>query len=186
MLFPQLGRLVAERIHRRAVRATVAGTAALTLAALAAVGTQVRLDWLAPVLSSGGLSALAAKDPTAEGIDWTSLRDDLGARGLLPPGAVVGVPNWRDAGKIARGLGPEVTVLCLSDDPRHFAFAAPPSAWAGRDVLLLVVDRPDAAIPALVPYFAAIEPLPPSRVTLRGRVLKTIGVAVGRGLRPGG
>ena len=52
-------------------------------------------------------------DPTAEGLDWISLRDDLRARGLLPPGTVVAALNWRDAGKIGYALGPDVTMLCL-------------------------------------------------------------------------
>ena len=34
-------------------------------------------------------------DPTAEGVDWTSLHDDLEARGLLPPGTVTAALNWR-------------------------------------------------------------------------------------------
>ena len=99
--------------------------------------------------SSIGCAVMPAKDPTAEGLDWTSLRDDLAARGLLRLGTVVGVPNWRDAGKIAHALGPDVPVICLNRDARQFGFANPAARWAGANVLLLVVDHPIRVLPAL-------------------------------------
>ena len=64
------------------------------------------------------------RDPDIEGIDWTSLRDRArGARPADRPGLVVGADNWRDGGKIAYALGPDVTVLCLNRDSRQFGFA---------------------------------------------------------------
>jgi 4-amino-4-deoxy-L-arabinose transferase-like glycosyltransferase len=176
MLFPLLGRFVAAHRDRRAIRATIIGTAVLCLASVTVIGTQLRFDWLR--------AALPARDPTAEGLDWTSLRDDLTARGLLHPGTVVGVPNWRDAGKIAYALGPDVTVVCLNQDSRQFGLASPPEHWIGADLLLLIVDHPDTVIPALHDRFARIDPLPPSAVTLRGRTLKMVTVAIGQGFSP--
>ena len=44
---------------------------------------------------------------------------------------IVGVPNWRDAGKIAYALGPEVTTLCLNRDARQFGIADPPTRFLG-------------------------------------------------------
>jgi 4-amino-4-deoxy-L-arabinose transferase-like glycosyltransferase len=176
MLFPFLGRFVALHWVRRAVQAAIVGTAALCLGSATVIGTQLQFDWLR--------TEMPAKDPTAEGLDWTSLRDDLAARGLLHPGTVVGVPNWRDAGKIAHALGPEVTVICLNQDARQFGFASPPDRWIGADVLLLVADNPDTVIPALSGMFTRIDTLPPSAVTLRGRTLKTVTVAIGKGFYP--
>ncbi len=176
MLFPFLGRFVASLWDRLAVRAAIVGTAALCLAGVTVIGTQIRFDWLG--------ATMPAKDPTAEGLDWGSLRDDLASRGLLRPGTIVGVPNWRDAGKIAHALGPEVTVICLNPDCRQFTFASPPERWAGTDIILLVVDHPDTVIPALSGMFERIEPLPSSAVTLRGRTLKVVTVATGKGFMP--
>jgi hypothetical protein len=176
MLFPFLGRWIAGHERRPAMRAMIAGSAALCLIAITVIGTQIQFDWLRPVLP--------AKDPTAEGLDWTSLKADLGARGLLRSGTVVGVPNWRDAGKIAHALGPSVTVICLTRDARQFAFASPPDRWAGSDVLLLIVDHSDTVLPALSPMFQRIDPLPPSAITLRGRVLKVVTVAMGKAFSP--
>jgi 4-amino-4-deoxy-L-arabinose transferase-like glycosyltransferase len=172
MLFPLLGRWVAAHRARTAVRAMIAGSAALCVVSMTVIATQLQFDWLRAVMP--------AKDPTAEGLQWTSLRDDLIGRGLLRPGTVVGVPNWRDAGKIAVALGPDVTVICLNQDSRQFGITSPVERWAGSDVLLLVADHPAAVIPTLSDRFAHIDPLPPSAVILRGRTLKVITVAIGR------
>jgi hypothetical protein len=144
----------------------------LVIAAVCVIGTQEQFDWL-PLDSA-----------TAEGLDWTSVRDDLSARGLLRPGTVVGVPNWRDAGKIAHALGSDVPVICLNEDSRQFGFAAPPERWAGADVLLLIVDHADTIVPTLRGLFAHIDIQAPTTVTLRGHVLKTITVATGTKFAP--
>jgi 4-amino-4-deoxy-L-arabinose transferase-like glycosyltransferase len=175
MLFPLFGRWVAASWDRRAVRAMIVGTAALCLTAVVVIGGDIRLDWLGPVMP--------AKDPTAEGMDWTALRGTLAARGLLKPGTVVGVPNWRDAGKIAYGLGPDVPVICLNQDSRQFGFAMPATRWKGATILLLSVGRTPGSMDAL---FSRVEPLPSVAITLRGRTVKTIAVARGFGLRPEG
>ena len=176
MLFPLLGRFVAEQWGHRAVRATLAGTAALCLVTVAAIGLQLRFDVLR--------LAMPANDPTAEGLDWTSLHDDLAARGLLRKGTVAGVPNWGDGGKIAYALGPDVTVICLNPDARQFGITTPADRWSGADVLLLIVDRPGTVNPTLSGVFASIDTLPPSAVTLQGRTLKMVTVAIGRGFSP--
>jgi 4-amino-4-deoxy-L-arabinose transferase-like glycosyltransferase len=176
MLFPFLGFWVADRWDRRSVRVMIVSTAALTLIAVLTISLQTRFDLLRPLIP--------ANDPTAEGVDWTSLRDDLNGRGLLSSGAVVGVANWRDGGKIAVGLGPDVPVICLNADARQFGFANPPRQWAGADVLLLIANDPDHTLMTLRPLFSRIDPLPPSAVTLRGRTLRVITVARGIGLVP--
>ncbi len=171
MMFPLLGEAVAARLANRHVRRTLVGTAAVLLGVLGVIGTQERLDWLGPRLAT-----VMRHDPTAEGVDWTSLRTDLAARGLLVPGTVVGVGNWRDAGKIAHALGPDVTVLCLNPDARQFGFAYPPTGFLGRDMLLLVVDHPEQVKRELAPLFAQLTALPPAPVTLEGRVLQQVTV----------
>ena len=102
MLFPLLGDTIARLLDRAWMRHMLAGSGALVLAAMLAIACQLQFDWL-----GGSLSAVTRSDPTAEGLDWTSLQHDLRARGLLPPGALVAALNWRDAGKIGYGLGPD-------------------------------------------------------------------------------
>ena|ERR1700761_4305616 len=168
MLFPLL---TAQRWLCRAV----IGSAALVLLSAATIAGQMQFDWL-----GGTLTQVMKTDPTEQGLDWISLRDDLQARGLLPPGTLVGATNWRDAGKIGYALGPDVTMLCLCADARQFGFAHPLANYAGRDVLVLEVD-PAAPVAS---WFTGVEPLAPSAIRLDGRTLRTVTVLRGTGLRP--
>jgi len=171
MLFPLLGEAVATRLPYPALHRLLAGTAAFVVLTVAVVATQVRFDWLHPLIAR-----IARQDPDLEAIDWTSLRTDLTARGLLPPGTLVGVPDWRDAGKIAYALGPDVTVLCLNRDARQFGVATPPERFIGHDVLLLVPEHAARATQALAPAFASIDALPPAPIRHAGRTLAEVAV----------
>jgi hypothetical protein len=153
----------------------LAGSAALSLVSATVIATQIQFDWLGDILAT-----VMRTDPTPEGLDWASIGDDLRARGLLPPGAVVAALNWRDAGKIGRALGPDTTMLCLNSDSRQFGFARNALAFAGQDVLLLAVQPAGAA----TQWFRSTEALPDTTVRLNGRVLRTITVLRGRGLLP--
>lgn len=177
MLFPLLGRAIAERIGMPWVRRVIGGTAVLVIGAIIVVSTQIRLDWMHPVIV-----AVASHDPDVEGIDWTSLRDELAARDLLKPGVVVGVPNWRDAGKIAYALGPDATVTVLNTDARQFGFVAPASAFAGRDLLVLALEDPNRARRGLLPWFSTLESLPPASIDDDGISLQPVSVFLGQSL----
>ena len=177
MLFPLLGDAVAQRLTQPLVRRTLLGTATFVVFGLAVVSTQVRLDWLHPVIA-----AVARRDPDLEAIDWTSLRDDLIARDLLHPGSIVGVPNWRDAGKIAYAFGPEVTTLCLSSDARQFGIAFPVGDYLGDDILILAPDHPERVPRELGGIFDYLERLPDSAIVRRG-VLQPVAVFRGNILR---
>ena len=179
MLFPLLGGIIACRLGHPWVRRGLAGSAALVLVAMIVIATQIQFDWL-----GGSLARLMRTDPTAEGTDWTSLHTDLTRGGLLPPGAVVAALNWRDAGKIGYGLGPETTMLCLSTDSRQLGFAHPASDYAGQDILLLIVDPAPHALDEAKRWFQTVDTLAPISVRLDGRVLRTVTVLRGHGLHP--
>jgi hypothetical protein len=178
MLFPLAGDAIARRLDRAWVRALLIGTTALVLGAMTIIATDLRFDWLGSTFATA-----MRKDPTDEGVDWISLRSDLRARGLLPPNAVVAALNWRDAGKIGYGLGPDATMLCLNSDARQFGFAHPVADYAGQDVLLLLVDPNVHALDEAKTWFWAVDVLAPTSVRLNGRVLRTVAVLWGRGLR---
>jgi 4-amino-4-deoxy-L-arabinose transferase-like glycosyltransferase len=178
MLFPPLGALIAAAVDRAWMRRVIAGTAALVIASVSVTSLQIQFDWL-----GGALASVMRKDPTDEGLDWTSVRDDLRARGLLPPGVVVAAMGWRDAGKLGYALGPDVTMLCLSDDARQFGFAEPARDFIGRDVLVLVPDPAGRAAEDARRWFQAVDLLDATEVRLRGRVLRGVTVLRGAGLR---
>ena len=178
MLFPLLGEAITRRLHHQWVRRGLAGSAALVVAAMTVIACQLQFDFLRP-----GLSVAMVKDPSAEGVDWTSLRDDLRVRNLLPPGAVVAALNWRDAGKIGYALGDGTTTLCLSSDSRQFAFAYPVSHYLGQDVLLLIVEPAGRGLQQARDWFQDMDVLKPTSIELNGRVLRTVTVVLGHGLR---
>jgi 4-amino-4-deoxy-L-arabinose transferase-like glycosyltransferase len=172
MLFPLLGEAVARRMDQPPIRRLVWGTAGFVVLVMAVVATQVQFDWL-PIASFG------RRDPDIEAINWTSLRDEL----ALKPGAVVGVPNWRDAGKIAYALGPQVTTLCLNRDARQFGLAFPPARFVGDDILILAPEHGERVPNELGDMFDRIEPLAPVIVRHAGRTLMTVSVFRATGLR---
>jgi 4-amino-4-deoxy-L-arabinose transferase-like glycosyltransferase len=177
MLFPLLGDTIAHLLDRAWMRRMLATSGTLVLLAMLAIASQLQFDWL-----GGSLAAVMRNDPTAEGLDWTSLQQDLRSRGLLPPGTLVAALNWRDAGKIGYGLGPDSTMLCLSSDSRQFGIADPPRDHAGQDVLLLLVDPAERATEQAKAWFQTIDTLAPSAVRFHGRVLRTIKVLRGHTL----
>jgi hypothetical protein len=171
MLFPLIG----DAIGRAWMRRVVVGSAGLVVAAMAVIACQIQFDWL-----GGALSVVMRRDPTGEGLDWVSLRDDLRGQGLLAPGTVAAALNWRDAGKIGYALGPDVTMLCLCSDSRQFGFAHRLRNYGGRDVLVLEVNPP-APVSG---WFARLETMMPASVRLKGRVLRTVSVLQGFDLHP--
>jgi hypothetical protein len=171
LLFPLLGDAVAHRLEQPIVRRLLFGTAAFVIFAVTIVATQVRFGWLHPALA-----AFTRRDPTIEAVDWTSLRDDLAARGLLRTGTIVGVPNWRDAGKIAFALGPDVTTLCLNRDCRQFGIAYPPGRFIDNDLLVLAPDNPERVPAELGGAFAGLARLPDSTIQHAGRTLQPVAV----------
>lgn len=177
MLFPLLGEAIAARLGQIWVRRMVVATAALLLTALLAVASQIQFNWL-----GGHLAAVMRKDPTAEGLDWTSIRDDLSHRGLLRANEAVGAFNWREAGKIGYALGPEARMLCLSGDARQFGFANPLVHDIGQDVLLLAVEPAARARQEAEPWFASVDVLTGTSIRLEGRVLGMVTVMRGHGL----
>jgi Dolichyl-phosphate-mannose-protein mannosyltransferase len=179
MLFPLLGGAIANHLELAWVRRLLVVTAGLILTSVTVIATQIKTDWL-----GGSLAMVMHKDPTAEGLDWTSLRNDLSRRGLLGPGAIVGVFDWQSAGKIGYALGPDAIILCLGADRRQFGFAHPPADFAGQDVLLLVLDPAESGIAQAKRWFRTTDVIAGSSVRLGGRVLRTVTLLLGHGLLP--
>jgi hypothetical protein len=159
------------------VRRMLYGTGAFVVITVTVIGTQARWGWLHPAIAE-----FARSDPTIEAIDWTSLRDDLAARGLLRPGTVVGVPDWRDAGKIAYALGPGVTTVCLNRDCRQFGLADPPARFIGNDLLILAPEHPERVPVELGRAFATLAQLPGSAIRHAGWMLQPVAVFDARDL----
>jgi 4-amino-4-deoxy-L-arabinose transferase-like glycosyltransferase len=184
MLFPLLGEEVAKRLAAGAprLRRGIAATAALLLVGLGLAGTQMRLNWVTAVAGPGFLAR--AKD-VAGGVNWTSLRPELEARGLLaPPGLVVAVTRWNDAGKIDYALDGSLPVVVLAADAREYGIVSPADRYLGHPMLILV-PRSDASALSerLAPMFERITVEQPVPLRFGGYNLMNLSVLKGNGFR---
>ena len=167
------------RLHRWLVAAGV------VFVALTAVATSdVATGWVAR-LEPGWFPR---GDPSLEAYDWSDLKSELATRGLLEdPGQVIAATHWIDAAKIGYAMGPDYPVLCLSDDPRHFAYADPPARFVGRNVLILVRVPTGGltrdVIKEYLPDFASIVPAGTVPVMRGGREAFQVAVFRGTELR---
>ena len=183
MLFPLLGRAVAERLARRdrGVRLWLAGSAAVVIAAMLFVGSEVRWNWLPLV----GEHFAAGDDPDLEAVDWTSLRRELEQRHLLGGTvAAAAVTRWTDAGKLDYALGGVVPVVCLCADPRQYGFTNDMTPLRGRDLLIVAPRSTAAAVKTeLAAMFGAIEALPPLTLLHAGVEAMAVPLFLGRDLQ---
>lgn len=178
LLGERLARLEMQRA--RLLRGLAVATAALLVALVALLATQAATGW-----PGRRYAALAAHDPTRDALDWRELKTLAGRLGLARRGVVVATVSWIDAGKADYALGGTLPVLCLSRDPRHFAYLHDPARFAGRDALIVAAQgRPDWLTLA-APYFRHVEP--GEDVVVRrmdGSAALTLHTAWGRALQP--
>jgi len=179
LLYPVLGTYLAGAARRAWPRRwALASGAALGVLFLIAVGhaaTGLGRQWFPNLL---------AKDPTLEALEWTPVRDELQARGLLKrEGLFVVVPHWITAGKVGHALGGALPVLVFNQDQRHFALLHDPKDFVGQDALIIdKATRVDQLARELGPYFEGIEPLP-SFAFGRGQLAEVeLGIRLGRRL----
>jgi 4-amino-4-deoxy-L-arabinose transferase-like glycosyltransferase len=167
-LFPLLGQFLAswEESGTRVLRQTTIGTACFLLLAMTILGAQSLWGW----------SGLLAPGAVAQMISWDELGPALADHGWLPPNTLLAATRWMDCGKLGAAL-PEHPLVCLTDDPREFAYAAPDSRFAGRPVLILA-PRTDAAdlTRELAPSVATLTQLGTIPLADHGRVLMQIPV----------
>ena len=181
MLFPLLGEAVARRRSgSRPIRIYLAATAATVTLGAVFVASEVRFNWLPELFEDFALGA----DPDLDAVDWTSMRTDLAARGLLGrPGLVVGAIRWHDAGKVDYALGGLATVICLGADPRQYGLSASAGDHAGEDVLIVAPRTSLAQITAQFgTSFNALEALPPAMVQHAGRPAMLLPLFMGHSL----
>jgi hypothetical protein len=168
MLFPLLGDAVGRRWRNsRPLRVGLAATAAFVTIGAMFVASEVRFNWLPEVAEDFTLGT----DPDLGAVDWTSVRTDLAARGLLGrPGLIVAATRWHDAGKIDYALDGQATVICLGTDPREYGLIARPDDYAGDDVLIVAPRDTLAQVTAQFgASFDSIKALPAALVRHDGR-----------------
>ncbi len=181
VLFPLLGEAVSRTVRdSRTVRLWLATTAVIAGTGMALVASEVRFDWLRHL----GEDFALGNDPDLDAVDWTALRTDLQAQGLLGrPGLVVAATRWHDAGKIDYALGGQATVICLGADPREYGLIATVRNHAGADAVIVAPRLTQAQVLAQFgPSFDSIESLPATSVLHAGRPAMRLPLFLGHGL----
>lgn len=170
--------------ERARLRRWFAATAIIVGALTAVAASDVATGWLAAVEPAW----FRRGDPSLEAYDWRGLREALVARGLLRDSStVIAATHWIEGAKIGYAMGPAFTTLCLSDDPRNFAYAAPPDRYVGRDALILV-RVPNAGLTwdvaaRYAPYFASVRPAGSVAIMRGGRAAFDVAVFRATGMR---
>ncbi len=180
-LFPLLGRLVARyRRENWAVRAWLAGNAAMVVLGALLVGTEVRFNWLPDV----GEHFALGRDPDIQALNWTSVANGLRARGLLAGNNVlVAATRWHDAGKIDYALRGSVPVLCLGHDPREYGLLNPGRVSNGARVVIVAPRETLAAVRrAYRGLFDSLVAVQPAMLRHDGRAAMQVPIFVGTDL----
>jgi 4-amino-4-deoxy-L-arabinose transferase-like glycosyltransferase len=121
-------------------------------------------------------------DPTLEAADWQGLARGLDSLGLLHRAhTFIAATSWVQAGKAAYALGPQVSVLCLSVDPRHFGFLFDQRAFLGEDAVIVdrLPERHDIYA-RYGPYFASVTPIGEVAIRRMGTPIFGVGVYLAR------
>lgn len=160
MLLPLLGDAIARRWRtNRLVRIWFAASVGFVLSGTVLFVTEVKFNWL-PL----------ANDPAIDVTDWTSLRRELAARGLLDrPALVVAAMRWSDAGKIDYALGGSLPVICLGPDARQYSLVTRRDDYAGADVLIVTRTSFEKIVGQYWFLFDRLEPITPVSVLHAGR-----------------
>jgi hypothetical protein len=149
--YPLMGAWLAERPGRWRPDLWAWGTAGL----LGLAGLAAALDLPSYAITTFHLSRHVARDPVAETLDWTSLRDPALSGGV----DFYVATDWPSGGKLAIGMGRKAHVFVFSDDPRSLGAFNESARFVGRDGLVVVPSAQLASVlPMLRLYFASLDP----------------------------
>jgi 4-amino-4-deoxy-L-arabinose transferase-like glycosyltransferase len=178
--FPLLGERLAalEGQHRAALRRVTCASALVLIGLMSLFASQAATGWLDRLAP-----ALAGNDPTVDFIDWRELRPLVEGLAAHRRAMVVATVSWIDAGKVDYALGGEVAVLCLSDDPRQFAYRYDLRRFAGRDALVVAAEGRKDYLAQAAPYFRRIVAEKDMVLTRAGRPALMLHTAWGYGLK---
>jgi 4-amino-4-deoxy-L-arabinose transferase-like glycosyltransferase len=167
LLLPLLGDAVARHWRAsRAVRVWLVSSAAFVVLGAAVLATEVKFNWL-PVVTG---DFPPRKDPVADLVDWTSLRQNLATLGVLDePRLVVAAMRWSDAGKLDYALGGAPPVICLGPDCRQYSLTARHDDYVGADVLIVTRTSPEKIIGQYWFLFDSLEEIAAADVLHAGR-----------------
>jgi 4-amino-4-deoxy-L-arabinose transferase-like glycosyltransferase len=173
---PLLGRLLAllERDRTRLIRRMATATAGFLLCGVSLFASQAAAGWVERFAPG-----FAAHDPTLDFLTWRALEATVAGLRQRHPDVIVATVSWIDAGKADYALGGVVPVICVSSDPRGFAFMRDWGSVSGRDALIIAADgRPDW-LQLAKSHFQRIELLADIPLSRSGQPALTLHAAYG-------
>lgn len=182
--FPLLGAALAELTGRAALwrrKVPIVASLAVILVAFAVFVTHIPTGWVAYFLPDYKRYDSLVADQT----DWTSLRADLEARGMLDPDKYfVVVARWEFCHKANYAFGDRMKIICLDDNPVGFAKAHEQADLVGKDAVIVnnwwrsQVRRDD-----FLAGFTAVEPPQPVVITRYGIPVMSLDLVVAEKLK---
>lgn len=157
LAIPLLGHAVAGWVERGSVITRVWLSASMTVFFLlvTVLGSHTATGWMRQVQPQWFQSG----DPTTEALNWQDVAGFITGQGMLNSKTqFIVAAHWIDAGKIDYALGGEFPVLCLNNQPHHFAYLHTIADYRGKDAL--IIGRKDivsASLPLYRSHFASIE-----------------------------
>ena len=147
------------------------------LAAIAGVAVvQASTGWPWVILTAGS----RFPDPMLEGFEWRDLKK---APIFDQAPSFVISTKWSDAGKIALGLGPQIPVFALSNDPRGWAFVDESERYLGQNGVIVTLAAEVAPTLAVArPLFAELGQPQLYALGRRGRPEISLALIPARGL----
>jgi hypothetical protein len=180
--FPLLGAAVVSLRARfpRTVRWTIAAGVAATAVLVLVIFTHTLTGWLRAVVPS-----FASYDPiVADQADWWDLRAALEEKGLLDSNHFVVAGRYYFCFKAQLVLKDSVPVACLADNPIALSLWRDDAALLGRDAIIItnwwMAPQTVATVEA---KFARIEKIAPLWITMHGRPVMRVELALGRNLQ---
>ncbi|MGP8119731.1 MAG: ArnT family glycosyltransferase [Xanthobacteraceae bacterium] len=158
LLFPVLGdHLAREAAVRSRPRIWAVASAALLVACSLLVIGYIETGFGRQLVTAAPVKG----DFRLDFIEWTPLRDELRARGLLDRrGLFVISGSPSDIGSIDQALNDAMPMQVFGES-REFAFRIDPKTLVGRDALIMGRrDRMGGVAEGLAPYFESIDELP--------------------------
>ncbi|WP_371379206.1 glycosyltransferase family 39 protein [Sporomusa aerivorans] len=168
LAMPLLGRVAGVWLEKgsKIARCWLISSVAIFLLLIAVLGSHTATGWLKQVAPQW----FQTGDASTEALDWRELPGYLVRQGLLDSRAqFVVAAHWIDAGKIDYILGGKLPVVCLNNEPHHFAFLNKPADWQGKNALIIGrKDIVDNVLPQYRPHFAAIRQVGEIPITRAG------------------
>jgi hypothetical protein len=121
--FPLVGKWSANLLETnpRRLRVSFAAATALVCVLTATFVVQLRTA----IFTRSFFERSPTFDMDWQSLDWTAVKGAIPAK-ALSGNAFVAAANWAQAAKIALALGPDVPIVVLPGDPRHFQFIRDP------------------------------------------------------------